>query len=180
MKIRITESDIAKMVMEVTKRVLKENMDIRSLTSNASVFKVMDAYEIALGGNKEELMNSQDMFALIQQAYDSATPVEQETFVKIVNGGDIEIPDEFNEDDVNFLGESKLLKEGNDTLEAAKNWSNEVNAWNKQLMALKQKIWSQNGGQNTPELDLAFQAMRLLSTADIWFVNPYCRMLMGQ
>ena len=76
----------------------------------------------------------------------------------------------------------RVLKEGrsNETLQAAKNWGNLVQKWNSELMALKQKVWANNGNRNTPELELLFSAMRLLSNAETWFVNPYCNTLRQQ
>ena len=85
----------------------------------------------------------------------------------------------------NIVSESvkRILKEGqydNETLQAAQTWGNQVQKWNSELMALKQKVWANNGNRNTPELELLFSAMRLLSNAETWFVNPYCNSLRQQ
>lgn len=90
-----------------------------------------------------------------------------------------------NEEDLKqIVAESvrRVLKEGqgNETIEAAKNWGNQVQKWNGELMKLKQQIWANNGNRNTPELELLFAAMRLLSNAETWFVNPYCNTLRQQ
>ena len=190
MKIQITESDIRNMTLDVIKRVIFENLDVRDKVHGLDPEVVMDAYEAAFGRSKEELMNG-DMYQTLQSVYDTASPEAKAAFEKALNGGGNEIPDiDFNDNELlPFITETieKVVKtklnEGSresDTIAAALNWDNEVKAWNNRLMELKNEIWKGNGGRNTPELELAFDAMRLLSTADSWFVNPYCQMLRTQ
>ena len=86
MKITITESDIRKMVNETLKRVLKE--DIRALIGDKQSYVVADAYEKAFGEKPPFLQPN--MFELMQQKYDSATPEERQKFETLLNGGQLE------------------------------------------------------------------------------------------
>lgn len=86
MKFRITESDIHNMVTEAIKNLMEN--DIRMMVGDKQAHVVADAYEKAFG-EKPPFMRP-NMFELMQQRYDNATPQERQNFETVLNGGEIE------------------------------------------------------------------------------------------
>ena len=94
MKIKITESDINKMVKTAIKRVIKEEVT-REMINNSLSHVVADAYERVFN-EKAPIMNP-NAVDLIYQRYANATPQQKIAFERELKG-------ESNSEPIELLG----------------------------------------------------------------------------
>ena len=98
MKVKITESDIKKMVAESVKKTILESMEkleLRDLVGNMNSKDVLPAFIDIYGQEASNaLSSSMDMYGTMAQIINSGTPEQEQSFRQRISGEGWDVPDD--------------------------------------------------------------------------------------